>query len=242
MQGFSRWGWPWCFFLSPSLYVTYRCYCSCYFVSPKVISQTSQDEELANSVVRLLLEAILNAEAAAVVHFEELSANARPKMMRWDSRGEDIGRFTPSRRLMLKALQQGQGLLHIWRDKDDTAPIAREVHRCANLARSVKCLHPDDVRRAQTGDRQTERVHSGRKPSIVRRLADEVALIERWIQADVSPAFTPHGVAKMHLVLCSRQRRHETRVSREDVDVFRQTHAPPAEQRKGDRLTIERDA
>ncbi|HLQ46573.1 MAG TPA: FHA domain-containing protein, partial [Planctomycetaceae bacterium] len=55
---------------------------------PKAISQTSQDEELANSVVRLLLEAILNAEAAAVVHFEELSANARPKMMRWDSRSE----------------------------------------------------------------------------------------------------------------------------------------------------------
>ncbi|MCX7421300.1 MAG: adenylate/guanylate cyclase domain-containing protein [Planctomycetia bacterium] len=89
---------------------------------PKAISQTTQDEELANSVVRLLLEGIPNAEAAAVVHFEELSETARPKMMRWDARGEEVGRFTPSRRLMLKALQLGVGLLHIWRDKDESNP------------------------------------------------------------------------------------------------------------------------
>ncbi len=89
---------------------------------PKAISQATQDEDLANSVVRLLLEGIPNAEVAAVIHFEETTENARPKMMRWDGRGEEVGRFAPSRRLMLKALQLGVGLLHIWRDKDESNP------------------------------------------------------------------------------------------------------------------------
>ncbi len=89
---------------------------------PKVISQFPQEEDLANCMVQLLLEAIANADAAAVVYFDELSMTARPKLMRWDSRGDEIARFTPSRRLMLKALQLGQGFLHIWRDKDESNP------------------------------------------------------------------------------------------------------------------------
>ena len=89
---------------------------------PKAISQTTQDEDLANRVVRLLLEGIPNAEAAAVVYFDDLSDTAKPKMMRWDGRNDEVGRFTPSRRLMLKALQLGVGLLHIWQDKDESNP------------------------------------------------------------------------------------------------------------------------
>ncbi len=89
---------------------------------PKAISQAANDEDLANSAVRLLLDAIASSEAAAVVSFAELTPEARPKMMRWDSRQESIGRFTPSRRLMLKAVQTGQGMLHIWQDKDESNP------------------------------------------------------------------------------------------------------------------------
>ncbi len=89
---------------------------------PKEISQTATDEELAGKIVGLLLEAIPNAEAAAVVCFSELTPEARPKTMRVDLRNESIGRFTPSRRLMLKALQVGQGVLHIWKDHDASNP------------------------------------------------------------------------------------------------------------------------
>lgn len=89
---------------------------------PKAIMQTTSDEDLASRVVSLVLEAIPTAEAASVVVFDDFSANANPKMIRWDNRGDALGRFTPSRRLMLKSLQLGQGLLHIWADRDESNP------------------------------------------------------------------------------------------------------------------------
>ncbi len=89
---------------------------------PKAIMQTTSDEDLASRVVSLVLEAIPTAEAASVVVFDDFSPNANPKMIRWDNRGDSLGRFTPSRRLMLKALQLGQGLLHIWADRDESNP------------------------------------------------------------------------------------------------------------------------
>ena len=89
---------------------------------PKAIAQTRTDEDLASQVATLVLEAIPTAEAAAVVAFDEFSADAQPKMIRWDNRSDGLGRFTPSRRLMLKALQLGQGLLHIWVDHDESNP------------------------------------------------------------------------------------------------------------------------
>ena len=89
---------------------------------PKAIMQTTSDEDLASRVVSLVLEAIPTAEAASVVVFDDFSPTATPKMIRWDNRGDSLGRFTPSRRLMLKALQLGQGLLHIWADRDESNP------------------------------------------------------------------------------------------------------------------------
>ena len=89
---------------------------------PKAIAQTTTDEDLASRVVSLVLEAIPTAEIASVVFFDDFSPTATPRMIRWDNRGEALGRFTPSRRLMLKALQLGQGMLHIWADRDESNP------------------------------------------------------------------------------------------------------------------------
>ena len=90
---------------------------------PKAIAQTATDEDLASRVASLLLEAIPTAEAAAVVAFDEFSnAEAQPSMIRWDNRNDGIGRFTPSRRLMVMALQTGQGIRHIWADRDESNP------------------------------------------------------------------------------------------------------------------------
>jgi adenylate cyclase len=89
---------------------------------PKAIAQTTSDEELASRVVGLVLEAIPTAAAAAVVFFEDLAADAQPRLMRWETRDASIERFSPSRRLMNKALQSGQGMLHIWSDTDEPNP------------------------------------------------------------------------------------------------------------------------
>jgi len=43
-------------------------------------------------------------------------------MMRWDSRDDDIGRFSPSRRLIAASLERAEGILHVWQDTDDSNP------------------------------------------------------------------------------------------------------------------------
>lgn len=89
---------------------------------PRAIAQTSTDEDLASRVASLILEAIPTAEAAAVVAFDEFGDDAQPKMIRWDNRSDGLGRFNPSRRLMLKALQLGQGLVYFWADREESNP------------------------------------------------------------------------------------------------------------------------
>lgn len=89
---------------------------------PRAIAQTSTDEDLASRVASLILEAIPTAEAAAVVAFDEFGDDAQPKMIRWANRSDGLGRFNPSRRLMLKALQLGQGYEYIWADREESNP------------------------------------------------------------------------------------------------------------------------
>ncbi len=92
---------------------------------PKLIARSASDEDLAQEIVRLLLDAIPHADAAAVVQYSDItSPEDTPKMMRWDCRGEGdgLGRFRPSRRLIFAALQSNQGKLHVWQDNDEAEP------------------------------------------------------------------------------------------------------------------------
>jgi adenylate cyclase len=89
---------------------------------PRLISQTHSDVEFATGVVDLLLDSLRGALAAAVIQFDA-SANELglddPKLIRWSSRDEEVKRFRPSRRLMGRALERGQSVVHLWTETDE---------------------------------------------------------------------------------------------------------------------------
>lgn len=90
---------------------------------PEAISATRSDEELAMAAIKVMLDAMPHARAAACVRYAaDASADDEPLMMRWDSRDDDIGRFSPSRRLIAVAIERAEGILHIWQDTDDSNP------------------------------------------------------------------------------------------------------------------------
>lgn len=90
---------------------------------PSAISGASNDEQLAQRVISVMLDAMPHARAAACVQYpEHPTPEDKPLMMRWDSRDEDIGRFSPSRRLLTTAINRGEGVLHIWQDTEESNP------------------------------------------------------------------------------------------------------------------------
>lgn len=90
---------------------------------PEAISATRTDEELAQAAIKVMLDAMPHARAAACVRLPvNATPESEPLMMRWDSRDDDIGRFSPSRRLLAVAIERGEGILHIWQDTDDSNP------------------------------------------------------------------------------------------------------------------------
>ena len=96
---------------------------------PEHIASTSSDEELAVKVAGLLLQGIPQADAVAVVQYAESDLSWTPELssqppapglVRVASREDYLGRFRPSRRLMLKSLQLGQSVIHIIDREGDT--------------------------------------------------------------------------------------------------------------------------
>lgn len=82
---------------------------------PRLIGETTSDADFATRIVELLLFWLPKSEAAAVAQYDlKIDPSLKqPTFMRWDSRG-DVGRFTPSRRLMKSALESGQSKIHSW--------------------------------------------------------------------------------------------------------------------------------
>jgi adenylate cyclase len=90
---------------------------------PEAIRRSKSDPELATAAVKVLLRAMPHARAAACVQLVPGALLEEPPiMMRWDSREEDIGRFSPSRRLLASAIERGEGVLHIWQDTEESNP------------------------------------------------------------------------------------------------------------------------
>lgn len=93
---------------------------------PRLISSSQADEELAVLLVGLLLDAMPQAVAVAVVRYDETDIpgpetekpaggeTANPAMLRVQTRENYTGRFRPSRRLILKTLAQQSSFLHIF--------------------------------------------------------------------------------------------------------------------------------
>lgn len=92
---------------------------------PQMISGSKTDVDLALMLCGMLLEAIPPAVAVAVAMFDDTdvhemkkvddpdAAIPKPKVMRVQTRDDFDGRFSPSRRLLRKALRRGESVMHI---------------------------------------------------------------------------------------------------------------------------------
>jgi adenylate cyclase len=89
---------------------------------PDAVSESLSDDAFAQRMVRILLDGISRADAAAVVQYHgESSDGDGPAVMRWDVRSDNIGAFHPSRRLIRRALEHGETILHSWRGASEDA-------------------------------------------------------------------------------------------------------------------------
>jgi adenylate cyclase len=96
---------------------------------PRLISGSHTDEDLGALLSRLLLDAIPPAEAVAVAHFDEtqlpkdeasISSFPKPLTLRVETRENFNSRFSPSRKILLRALKSQSSVIHIW-DPDEAA-------------------------------------------------------------------------------------------------------------------------
>lgn len=90
---------------------------------PRVISGSKSDEDLGCLISRLLLDAIPQADAVAVAHYDEtklpqsgdsIEEFPEPLTLRFETREDFSGRFSPSRKMILKALREQASVIHIW--------------------------------------------------------------------------------------------------------------------------------
>lgn len=89
---------------------------------PKLIARASTDDELAEQVVELLLDSLRGSLAAAVMQFDssaETADETEPQLIRWNSRGEEVQRFRPSRRLIRRALDESKSVVHLWMEEGE---------------------------------------------------------------------------------------------------------------------------
>lgn len=89
---------------------------------PQLISESTSDEIFSVRLVGLLLAGIPESEAAALVHrvSPETESDREVQVLQWDRRRDAAGRFQPSQRLILEALDRGESVLHVWSDTKAT--------------------------------------------------------------------------------------------------------------------------
>lgn len=89
---------------------------------PALIAESRSDVELATRLADLLLESLRGALAAAVIRVDDVRGGSdsafEPTLLRWNARSEEVKRFRPSRRLMSRALEREQSVVHLWTEQD----------------------------------------------------------------------------------------------------------------------------
>lgn len=83
---------------------------------PSLIAESNSDDQFASRLAQLLLDAIPQAEAVAVVRFDDDTQgdSSDVQLLRVDTREGYTERFRPSQRLMARAVEAGQSVIHIW--------------------------------------------------------------------------------------------------------------------------------
>ncbi len=89
---------------------------------PRLISESMTDDHFATEIVELILDSLPNVAAVAVIQFDPSADydSPEPKLMRWNSRNDQVNRFQPSRRLMARVLQRRCSAIHLWEDTQKT--------------------------------------------------------------------------------------------------------------------------
>jgi adenylate cyclase len=88
---------------------------------PGIIAATRSDEEFAEQLLILLLEALPRAQAVATARFENVDdvAGEKQPMIRLSTRNDEAGPFSPSMRLIRAAIAKGRGILHFFGKNDE---------------------------------------------------------------------------------------------------------------------------
>lgn len=88
---------------------------------PGIIAKTRTDEDFAEQLAALLLEALPRASAAATVRFENAGdvEVEKPPLIRLHTRHDEAAPFKPSMRLIRAAVNKGKGILHYFSDGEE---------------------------------------------------------------------------------------------------------------------------
>ena len=81
---------------------------------PDVIARAATEDELFVQLVNMLLVGLPRADAVALVAVDGQGDDAEVEVLHWDRRRADLGAFQPSERLVRKAVNSRQSVLHTW--------------------------------------------------------------------------------------------------------------------------------
>lgn len=102
---------------------------------PEIVSGATSDNELFVRLINVLLTGIPRASAAAIVSADPAAAaGKRVEILHWDRRvltGDD---FQSSERLIVEAVREGKGLVHVWRGTQESDRPAFTVSEDADWA------------------------------------------------------------------------------------------------------------
>lgn len=93
---------------------------------PDTISQSNSDEDFAQCVVSMILEALPRVDTAAVLHLMGMGSGtpSHLRMLCWDGRETEMSNFQISRTIVKESLERRDGLIHIW----DSDPLTGQSH------------------------------------------------------------------------------------------------------------------
>jgi len=147
---------------------------------PEIVSGATSDSELFVRLVNVLLTGIPRASAAAIVSADpDASAGKRVEVLHWDRRvltGDD---FQPSERLIVEAVRDRNGMVHVWRGTPDAGGPAFTISEDTDWA----CCVPLEGKSCRgwaiyvagtfSGDE-----HGGSRPSDPHDLRDDMKFAE----------------------------------------------------------------
>lgn len=93
---------------------------------PEIIAGARTDNEMLVRIVNVLLAGVPRASAAAIVAQEE-EPSGEVRVLHWDRRRQMGDAFAPSERLIRRALQSQESVVHVWSDVDEPNPLTHDA-------------------------------------------------------------------------------------------------------------------